>query len=146
MFSILGLAITQLTGKTGVKKSLNLLFVSFTAGLISAAFLFFIATLVMHHGTLIINAEFKQQLYKLMVWGGIWAILLVIPKPKGVLIRGSILGIIVILFNFIILFPAKGYGLFGIHAPLQIVLMNIVFNYLWGVIAALIQSAAKLKS
>lgn len=80
---------------------------------------------------------FKHTVYRLLVWGGIWALLLVIPlTTQRWFLRGTLLGIIVILFNFMVLMPFTDAGFFAAHAGWSVALPNIILNYIWGVIAA----------
>ena len=108
---------------------------AFTAGVVGAIALVIVATLV--RGIPSNFASFKSELYRLLIWGGIWALLLVIPLFKERwFVKGSILGFIVILFNFMVLMPLSDRGFFAINAGLSVFLGNIVFNYIWGVVSA----------
>jgi len=67
-----------------------------------------------------------------------WALLLIIPFcGKRWFIRGSIIGLAVILFNFLVLMPLSGRGYFAVDAGWVVFFSNIGFNYLWGIVAAL---------
>lgn len=116
-------------------KLLNKLSCAFTAGVIGAIVLDIVATLIygmpQHYG------DFKAALYKYCIWGGIWALLLAIPILKNRwFIRGSIIGILVILFNYLVLSPVSGHGFFNSQLPLSQALGNLL-NYIWGLAAAL---------
>jgi hypothetical protein len=88
--------------------------------------------------------DMKANIYRLLIWGGIWALLLALPiLQKRWFIRGSILSITVILFNFIVLMPLSGAGFFAVHAGWTTFWSNIGFNYLWGIVAALWYSKTK---
>lgn len=114
---------------------LNRISTAFMAGLVSAGILFFIFG-SLKNGGVALTPDFKAMLYKLMVWGGVWAILLVSFKPKNVFLRGSLIGAAVIFFNFIVLMPLRGQGFFASNAGAEVAIINIVFNYLWGLLAA----------
>ncbi len=108
---------------------------AFTAGVIGAIVLVIVATLVRGFPSNV--TSFKNELYRLLIWGGIWALFLVIPLLKEKwFVKGSLLGLIVILFNFIVLMPLSGRGFFAINAGLSVFLGNIIFNYIWGVVSA----------
>ena len=116
-------------------KILNRLSCAFVAGVLGAIVLDILGILIygMPHSAM----AFKTGLYQLCIWGGIWALLLAIPLwDKHWFIRGSIIGIIVILFNYIVLFPATGHGFFASHLPVSQALENLL-NYVWGVVAGL---------
>jgi hypothetical protein len=117
-------------------KFLKNLSCAFTSGVIGALVLVLIATLV--RGMPSDYNDFKIQLYRLLIWGGVWAILLIFPfYKKKWFLRGSIIGLLVILFNFIVLMPLSGKGFFAVNAGVSVFLGNIIFNYIWGIVAAI---------
>ena len=106
----------------------------FAAGVVGAVVLMAVLTLMI--GFPSEYTDFKIQLYRLMIWGGIWGLLLILPLLKQRwFIRGSLLGLTVILFNFIVLMPLSGRGFFAMNAGLPIFFGNIILNYIWGVVA-----------
>ncbi|QIW10765.1 membrane lipoprotein [Francisella sp. LA112445] len=120
-----------------MKSFLNKIFVGFVSGLISAMVLYFIFTFIRQQG-IELNDQFKYTLYRLMVWGGVWAILFALPLTKNIFFKSSIVGLAVIFFNFIVLMPLSGKGLFASNAGVEVFVMNIVFNYLWALLAGII--------
>ena len=80
-----------------------------------------------------------------MVWGGVWAILFALPISKNIWIKSSIIGLAVIFFNFLLLMPLQGKGFFGVNAGSTTIIMNIVFNFLWGIVAGVIYKAVANK-
>ena len=120
-----------------MKGNFNKIFVGFMAGLISAGLLFVIFTLLRQH-TIVFTDQFKQDLYRLMIWGGVWAILFALPLSKNIWIKSSIVGFAVIFFNFLVKMPLAGQGFFASNMPVQVFVMNIVFNYLWAILAGVI--------
>jgi hypothetical protein len=115
----------------------NKSFVGFMSGLISAGILLCIFTLIREQ-TITLDDGFKYNLYRLMIWGGVWAILFALPLSKNIFIKSSIIGLAVIFFNFIVLMPLQGRGFFASEAGSTAFIMNIVFNYLWALFAGLI--------
>jgi len=74
----------------------------------------------------------KEFLYRQMVWGGIWALLLVLPiLPGRWLLRGAVLGVLATL-------AAMFYFSGGVlaQAPVGIVVTAFGLNILWGIAAA----------
>ena len=120
-----------------MNKFLNKTFVGFMAGLISALALVVIFTLVRQH-TIVLTDQFKYDLYRLMIWGGVWAILFALPLSKNIWIKSTIVGLAVIFFNFLVLMPLAGKGFFGMNVGYENFVMNIVFNYLWAILAGII--------
>jgi hypothetical protein len=120
-----------------MKDFANKAFIGFMGGLISACILYFIFSLVLQKG-IELNDEFKYSLYRLMIWGGVWAILFALPISKNIFIKSSIIGLAVIFFNFLVKMPLSGQGYFASNADTQVFVMNIVFNYLWALLAGLI--------
>ncbi len=77
-------------------KFFNKLSCAFSAGCMGAIALLIV--LILWRGMPHSLISFKADIYRLMVWGGIWALLMVLPMWKTHwFIRGSVLGIIVIL-------------------------------------------------
>lgn len=115
----------------------NKSFIGFMSGLISAGLLLCIFTLVRQQG-ITLDDGFKYNLYRLMIWGGVWAILFALPLSKSIFIKSTIIGFAVIFFNFLVLMPLQGKGFFASDADTTTFIMNIVFNYLWALLAGLI--------
>ncbi|APC96951.1 membrane lipoprotein [Francisella frigiditurris] len=118
-------------------KHLNKVFIAYMAGLISALILVYIFTFIAKQ-QIPVSEDFKFKLYRLMVWGGVWGILLALPLSKNIWVKGSIVGLAVIFFNFLVKMPLSGQGFFALNAGTEVFLMNIIFNYLWGLLAAVI--------
>ncbi|API87803.1 membrane lipoprotein [Francisella uliginis] len=127
-----------------MKNFLNNSFVGFVSGLISAMVLYFIFTFVRQQG-IELDDQFKYTLYRLMVWGGVWAILFALPLSKNILLKSSVIGLAVIFFNFLVLMPLSGKGIFASNAGVEVFVMNIVFNYLWALLAGFIYKSVSLK-
>ncbi|MEY8702071.1 membrane lipoprotein [Francisella philomiragia] len=127
-----------------MRNFLNKTFVGFMAGLISACVLYFLFIFIRQHGVEL-NDEFKYTLYRLMVWGGVWAILFALPISKNILIKSIVIGLAVILFNFLVKMPLSGQGFFAMNADASVFVMNIVFNSLWAILAGVIYSIATIQ-
>lgn len=127
-----------------MKNFLNNSFVGFVSGLISAMVLYFIFTFVRQQG-IELDDQFKYTLYRLMVWGGVWAILFALPLSKNILLKSSVIGLAVIFFNFLVLMPLSGKGIFASNTGIEVFVMNIVFNYLWALLAGFIYKSVSLK-
>lgn len=127
-----------------MQKILNRILIAFMSGLISAFVLLLVFTII-QNGALNFTDDFKYKLYKLMIWGGIWSILFALPINKNILIKSSIIGIAVIMFNFLVKMPLTGMGFFAINAGLGVFFMNIIFNYIWAILAGLVYVCAKEK-
>ncbi|ASG67357.1 membrane lipoprotein [Francisella halioticida] len=106
---------------------------AFASGVVGAVVLDCIEALIYGNPSLV---AFKTGLYQDCVWGGVWALLLVLPflKEKW-FIRGSIIGVVVIFFNYLVLSPLKGHGYFSSNLPLYEAVGNLL-NYIWGIAAA----------
>ncbi|TNF67236.1 MAG: membrane lipoprotein [Gammaproteobacteria bacterium] len=101
-----------------------------TAGAIGAVFLNFVVSMIYGFDS---SDDFQLTLYRLMLWSCLWSLLLVVPKfdKKKWFLKTSIIATLAILFNFIILMPFHGVGLFAYYAPASIFLGNIIFNAIW---------------
>jgi hypothetical protein len=120
-----------------MQKFVNRVFVGFMAGLISACVMYIVFALIKSN-EINLNDDFKYNLYRLMVWGGVWAMLLALPISKNILIKSSIIGIAVIMFNFLVKMPMAGQGFFAVNDGFHAFLMNIVFNFPWAILAGII--------
>ncbi len=125
-----------------MKDYMNKAFVGFMAGLISAFILVIVFTVFSQH-TISLTDQFKYELYRLMIWGGVWAILFAFPLSKNIWIKITIVGLAVIFFNCLVLInaiilPLFGKGFFAIGATPQVFFMNIIFNYLWAILTGVI--------
>jgi hypothetical protein len=119
-----------------MQRLLKFLSSAFVSGLVSAFILVSIFAAIQGiHGSYL---SYKETLYRLMVWGGVWGFCFIIPLfRKSWFIRGSIVGLLVVIFNGVILMPHAGQGYFGIKAGWMVFFGNIIFNYLWGLLASL---------
>jgi len=77
-------------------------------------------------------------LYPRIVWGGIWGILFLLPllnaRPFS---KGLLLSIFPTLVQLLIVFPLKaGKGYLGLDLGILTPLFVILFNMVWGVVAA----------
>ena len=120
-----------------MKNYLNRVFVGFMAGLISAFVLVFVFTIIRQY-SISLTDQFKYDLYRLMIWGGVWAVLFAFPLSKNIWVKSTIVGLAVILFNFLVKMPLAGQGFFASDATDQVFFMNIIFNYLWAILAGVI--------
>lgn len=126
------------------KRSLNRIFTAYMAGLISGLVIEIIWILVTTHG-LNLNEDLKLELYRMMIWGGVWALILVSPFPKNIWIRSAVMALIVILFNYMIRMPYSGDGFFASNAGDDVFYANLIFNCPWALLAGLIYSFASNK-
>lgn len=116
-------------------RSLQKLSLAFTSGAVGAGALMLTKMLALGPPDSIVT--FKQNLYHLLVWGGIWALLLALPiLKKQWLWRGLLIAFVVIMFNFAVLMPLTGRGFFAMQASSIVFWSNICFNTVWGVVAA----------
>ncbi|MEN8141496.1 MAG: hypothetical protein ABFR97_09770 [Thermodesulfobacteriota bacterium] len=83
-------------------------------------------------------------LYKRVIWGGIWMLLLLLPFMKGkIILRGMILSLVpsmIMIFNLV---PAMGSGVAGLgHGRLMPVVV-LLLNFIYGIFASYWYSLAK---
>jgi hypothetical protein len=77
-------------------------------------------------------------LYPRLVWGGIWAILFLLPfMQRRLLFKGLILSLGPSLVQLLVVFPLKaGKGALGLDLGMLTPLLVLVFNAVWGLAAA----------
>jgi hypothetical protein len=79
-----------------------------------------------------------QMIYHRVTWGGIWGILFLIPlMQKRNLLRGILWSIGPTLIQLFVIFPVKAKkGIMGLGLGTFTPLFVILFNTVWGIVAA----------
>jgi hypothetical protein len=77
-------------------------------------------------------------LYPRIVWGGIWGLLFVLPFLKSrFLLKGTLLSLLPTAVQLFFIFPYKaGKGLAGLSLGMWTPAFVLLYNWLWGVVAA----------
>ncbi|MCF8094332.1 MAG: hypothetical protein K9J79_03130 [Desulfobacteraceae bacterium] len=122
---------------------MNRLFVYFTAGCIGAGanslVIWFFGDLGITEtaGVAISPALTPDWLYPRIVWGGIWALLFILPLFKSkILLKGSLLSLIPSIIQLLIVFPEVGKGMAGLALGTLTPVFVVFFNWIWGIVAA----------
>lgn len=80
---------------------------------------------------------FKAFLYKQMVWGGLWGIIMaIIYIPKNWILRGIIFGLITAAVVFLVVLPMKGAGIAGLEKGTHIPLLVLGADLTWGIVTS----------
>ncbi len=126
--------------------SLKELSIAFTAGAIGALIITMLMWLEVKYGIAnslsiklpnLSGQALIQKIYKMMVWGGIWALLLLLPFAKSKwFFRGLIFSLLPSIVTFLYFAPNAGIGYFGINAGYLMPLNILILNAIWGIIAA----------
>lgn len=76
-------------------------------------------------------------LYPRLVWGGIWAMLLILPffRQKTAL-RGILMSLAPTAMMLVMVFPEMGLGLLGFKAGLLTPLLVLLLNFIYGMVAS----------
>jgi hypothetical protein len=76
-------------------------------------------------------------LYPRLVWGGIWALLLILPfyRQKTAL-RGILMSLVPTAMMFVMVFPEMGLGILGLKAGLLTPLLVLLLNFIYGLVAS----------
>ncbi|MBU1406276.1 MAG: hypothetical protein KKE83_04690 [Proteobacteria bacterium] len=76
-------------------------------------------------------------LYPRLVWGGIWAMLLILPlcRQKTAL-RGILMSLVPTTMMLVMVFPEMGLGLMGLKAGLLTPLLVLLLNFIYGMAAS----------
>lgn len=77
-------------------------------------------------------------LYPRIVWGGIWGLLFVLPFLKTrFLLKGSLLSLLPTAVQLLFIFPYMAHkGLAGLSLGMWTPAFVLVYNWVWGVVAA----------
>ncbi|MFW5936631.1 MAG: hypothetical protein ACOCS6_01085 [Desulfosalsimonas sp.] len=123
---------------------MNKLFVFFTAGCIGAlanslvVWFFGDIGITKMAGVAIAPALTLQWLYPRIVWGGIWALLFILPLFKSrLLLKGSLLSLLPSIVQLLVIFPNAGKDMGGIALGLLTPVFVLFFNWIWGIVAAI---------
>ena len=81
--------------------------------------------------------ELLPDLYRIITWGGLWGLLLLLPIMKNrYLARGVLFGSIATLVEYFYFAPQAGLGYFAIEQGYMMPVNIFLLNLLWGIIAA----------
>ena len=118
-------------------KNLSTIAKAFAAGA-GGAVVFLIVYLILNEAGITPNQAFPEFWYKQIVWGGIWAFLLLIPVLRGKWwLRGVIVGVLASLAAIFFFNPGLQ------NAPVQVLVMVFILNgVVWGVPAAWLNDVA----
>ena len=76
-------------------------------------------------------------LYPRLVWGGLWALLLLLPiLKKKVALRGIFMSLFPSAMMLFKVLPAMGHGLLGLRLGLLMPVMVVTLNFIYGLVAA----------
>ncbi|WP_318556213.1 hypothetical protein [Geobacter anodireducens] len=76
-------------------------------------------------------------LYPRLVWGGIWALLLLLPVwEKRIILRGCAFSLVPSAVMLLAVFPGMGKGLFGLGFGILTPVLVVALNFIYGVIAS----------
>lgn len=122
---------------------MNKLFVYFTAGCIGAlasslvAWFFGDIGITKMAGVAISPRLTTGWLYQEIIWGGIWALLFILPLFKSrPLLKGTLLSLIPSLAELLFFLPEGGNGMGGMELGSLTPVFVLFFNWIWAVIAA----------
>ncbi len=76
-------------------------------------------------------------LYPRLVWGGLWAMLLILPffRQKTAQ-RGILMSLVPTTMMLIMVLPEMGLGLLGLKAGLLTPLLVLLLNFIYGIVAS----------
>lgn len=96
-------------------------------------------------GVSIAPALTANWLYPRIVWGGIWGLLFLMPMMDSKLFfKGSLLSLFPTIVQLFVIFPyVAKKGVAGITLGAFTPALVIVFNWIWGVVAALAIKVSK---
>lgn len=75
--------------------------------------------------------------YKRMIWGGIWMLLLLLPVWKSrTVARGMLFSLAPSAMMLLVVFPSMGRGLFGLDYGMMMPVVVVVLNFIYGIFAS----------
>ncbi len=83
------------------------------------------------------QAMAPPMVYQRMVWGGLWGMMFLLPlKRMNIYLRGLLFSLAPTVVQWLIVFPARHQGAFGMELGSWTFLKVIIFNAVWGLAAA----------
>ncbi len=114
-------------------------------GLIRALIVYFLGALAITEmvGVNMAPGLSAAWLYPLIVWGGIWGFLLMLPIGKGVWSQGFVISLAPSAMQLFYWLPQTSAGMMGLNLGVLTPLVVIFFNLIWGWVAAGFYRASK---
>ena len=79
--------------------------------------------------------------YKRMIWGGIWMLLLLLPIMKErIVLRGMVFSLAPSAMMLFMVLPSMGKGMFGLGFGTMMPLVVIGLNFIYGIFASYLYS------
>ena len=75
-------------------------------------------------------------IYQHLVWGGIWALLFLLPLSGSYYLRGALYSLGQTLIQLVIIFPNMGKGMLGLELGYMAPVLVTGFGVIWGLAAA----------
>lgn len=76
-------------------------------------------------------------LYPRFFWGGVWALLLLLPILKNrSVVRGMLFSLLPSAMMLFVVFPDMGKGLFGLKFGILTPALVIILNFIYGIVAS----------
>lgn len=76
-------------------------------------------------------------LYKRMIWGGIWMLLLLLPYMKNrIVLKGIVASLIPSAMMLFLILPSMGKGMFGLDFGTLMPLVVVGLNFIYGIFAS----------
>ncbi|MEE9542228.1 MAG: hypothetical protein V3V95_00410 [Thermodesulfobacteriota bacterium] len=128
-----------------MRRTIRSLSLAFTAGAFGAFIYsvtaFFLGTYGVHRafGVKLAYKMTPEALYPALVWGGLFALLLLVPilRSKYCIYRGIVLGVLLSLIHLLIIYPyMTNKGFLGLRLGTWTPAFVIFYNAVWGIFAA----------
>ena len=75
--------------------------------------------------------------YKRMIWGGLWMLLLLLPIMKGrVFLRGMLFSLLPSAMMLFMVLPSMGKGMFGLGFGTLMPVVVVLLNFIYGIFAS----------
>jgi hypothetical protein len=95
-------------------------------------------------GVALAPAWSPEWLYPRIVWGGLWGLTFILPFMKSQLIgKGLLLSLLPTLYMLFFIFPQGRPGMLGLGLGMLTPALVVLFNMVWGFVAAVTIKAAK---
>lgn len=76
-------------------------------------------------------------IYKRMVWGGLWMLLLLLPIMKGrIILRGMLFSLLPSAMMLFMVLPSMDKGMFGLGFGTLMPVVVVLLNFIYGIFAS----------
>ncbi len=122
--------------KINIRYTLAKTLLLFISGSIGVFLLSLMLTLIEHYDVSLKELVLPESSYRMLIQGGLWTILFILPISRNIFVNSLIIGSIVTLFNMLLVVNILGKDFFSNNIVFEAFTYSSILNYLWSILAA----------